>query len=443
MGPKMQEANELQNREVEAHYSKKICSEIKRIAQGKEIAVEYGKGKFGQRPMVVNYPGDVVSLVKAGARAFHCSVETWRNPMELKTESPSLDSLRTGWDYLIDIDSNVGWEFARQAALVITERLEQDYGITDCSIKFSGRRGFHIIVPFETFPKDIGGIATERTYPELPRKMTEHLKNLCRGDLEEELADLDIEKKSSNPYAYAEIDSAVFTSRHMFRMPYSFHLGTYLISIPLDRKGLKHFKIKDAKPENVKIKDNFFCRETISDATEFIRASLFEYECRRAEPKEGKTDPKYQRTALSKVAAEDFPPCIKKMLQGMSDGRKRAAFLFTTYLLNAGWRKEEAELQLIQWNEQNKPPLRRQDLLAPLKGQLKLKRPLLPPNCSNQAHYKEINVCEPDGFCARVKNPLAYTILKISKKRTRRTRKRKNDNLRDTKDSTKAGKKDK
>ena len=258
MGPKMQEANELQNREVEAHYSKKICSEIKRIAQGKEIAVEYGKGKFGQRPMVVNYPGDVVSLVKAGARAFHCSVETWRNPMELKTESPSLDSLRTGWDYLIDIDSNVGWEFARQAALVITERLEQDYGITDCSIKFSGRRGFHIIVPFETFPKDIGGIATERTYPELPRKMTEHLKNLCRGDLEEELADLDIEKKSSNPYAYAEIDSAVFTSRHMFRMPYSFHLGTYLISIPLDRKGLKHFKIKDAKPENVKIKDNFF-----------------------------------------------------------------------------------------------------------------------------------------------------------------------------------------
>ncbi len=433
----------MQLREIEAHYSGEIASEIARIAQDKEIAVEYDKGKFGQRPMIINYPGDVSSLARAGVKAFHCSVETWRNPMELKTEVSKefLDSLRTGWDYLIDIDSNAGLEFARKAALVFADELEHHYGISGFYTKFSGRRGFHMIVPFETFPMDIGGTPAEQTYPELPRKLTDHLKSLCREKLRKELIDSGhlTSDEGQDPYAYVDIDSAIFTSRHMFRMPYSLHLGTYLASIPLTSKELKHFRVEDAMPENVKIKKGFLSRERRSNARQFVEAAIHQYEEEKQEEMRPERKFTHALSLGSRAAPENFPPCMKEMLKGLSDGRKRASFLLAAYMLNVGWRKEEIELQLIDWNSRNKPPMRKLDLLAPLKGQLRLKRPLLPPNCSNQAHYKEIGVCVPDGFCSRIKNPLAYTILRMSKKRGARRTRRKNDNLRDTKKRSKAG----
>ncbi len=427
---------------IEEYYSPSVCERIAEAAQGKEIAIEYEKGRFGHRPMVINYQGDVSSLVNQGASAFHCSVETWRNPLELKTEATKefLDALRTGWDYLIDIDSKAGWECAREATLVFTGALEH-YGITDYGIKFSGRRGFHLVVPFEAFPRKIDNTMTEAVYPDLLKKITEHLKSFCRDELAEQLQRAGLSKEGQSPYDLAEIDSAIFTSRHMFRMPYSLHLGTYLASIPLERKDIERFKIEDAKPENANAKTRFLSRECTSDASELVRTALFQHGMGAKEEPEAR-GPRRALAPIEKAQPENFPPCIKSMLEGLADGRKRADFLLSLYFLNTGWRKEDIEAQLIEWNKKNRPPLRNLDLLAPLKGQARLVRVKLPPNCDNQAYYAAISVCKPDALCSRIKNPLSYTIAKAGRKKTRR-RKSKNDNIRDPEKHTEAGKEDK
>ena len=36
----------------------------------------------------------------------------------------------------------------------------------------------------------------------------------------------------------------------------------------------------------------------------------------------------------------------------------------------------------------------------------------LPPNCSNEAYYKDLGVCHSDALCGRLKNPTNYTILR-------------------------------
>ena len=429
----------ISDEEIGEYYSR-VCVNISEAAKVKEIAVEYTKGKFGHRPMVINYPNDVASLVNAGASAFHCSVETWKNPLELKTEATRefLDNLRAGWDYLIDIDSRKSWEQAREAALVFTSALEH-YGIAEYGIKFSGRRGFHIIVPFEAFPRSIDNTPAEAEYPELPKKITEHLKSFCREELAGRFQKEGIE--TNDPYSIVEIDSAIFTSRHMFRMPYSLHLGTGLASLPLARADLEKFKIEDAKPGNVKPKLKFLSRERNSDASELVRTALYQHRMdAKDEPEQRAYRPHH--IPMDAVQPENFPPCIKKMLEGLADGRKRADFLLTLYLMNTGWQKEGIEAMLIEWNTKNRPPLRNLDLLSPLKGQARLSRAKLPPNCDNQSYYNAIGVCSPDNLCAKIKNPLSYTIAKASRKKTRR-RKRKNDNIRDAEEHTKAGKEDK
>jgi len=42
-----------------------------------------GIGRFGKRPDVLQYPADVLELVKQGATSFHASEELWRNPLLL------------------------------------------------------------------------------------------------------------------------------------------------------------------------------------------------------------------------------------------------------------------------------------------------------------------------------------------------------------------------
>lgn len=134
-----------------------------------EVATKFDFG-FSKRPDIFSYPNEVLQLAKKGATSFHFSEERWANPMMLgpTLKKKDMEDLRIGWDLVFDIDCP-WWEFSKLSAKLILQAL-YDHGIhKSASIKFSGNKGFHIAVPFESFPKEINGIPTQRLFPEAAR----------------------------------------------------------------------------------------------------------------------------------------------------------------------------------------------------------------------------------------------------------------------------------
>ena len=117
-----------------------------------------------------------------------------------------------------------------------------------------------------------------------------------------------------------------------------------------------------------------------------------------------------------KVKVEDkfFPPCIKLLMKGLpEDGRKRAVFVAINFLRNAGWDWDTIETYLLEWNNRNYEPLRENEIRGQVSWFKKQKNLPLPPNCNNESYYKGIGICQPDGLCAHIKNPVSYMSRKL------------------------------
>lgn len=172
------------------YYSRKdILDAIYKFSKKREVSPRYYNG-FGKRPDSFQYPSDIISLVKRGATSFHCSEEIWEDPLKISTDFSEEDynEIRDGWDLVIDIDCN--WiDYSKKAALAIITALEYR-GVKNYGIKFSGSKGFHIIVPWEAFPKFFGDKKTSDMFPEFPRAIVNYLKDLSRPILEELIKDM-------------------------------------------------------------------------------------------------------------------------------------------------------------------------------------------------------------------------------------------------------------
>lgn len=180
------------------YYSRPDIQEvIFKFSKNREVSPRYYEG-FGKRPDSLQFKGDVLSLAKKGATSFHCSEELWKDPLEIKTgmDKKEADNLRLGWDLLIDIDCEHGIKYSKLAAESVVETFMQ-HGIKNIGIKFSGGKGFHIIVPWASFPKDMNGIETKNLFPELPRSLVLYVKNYAASILKSKLP-LDFEKELKN-----------------------------------------------------------------------------------------------------------------------------------------------------------------------------------------------------------------------------------------------------
>ena len=107
-----------------------------------------------------------------------------------------------------------------------------------------------------------------------------------------------------------------------------------------------------------------------------------------------------------------FPPCIKLILNGIDDGRKRALFILINYFTSIGWDYSMIEKKLKEWNDKNKEPIRDVYLLGQLRYHKQMRKRILPPNCNNEMYMLGIGVCKPDNFCQRIKNPAQYSTKK-------------------------------
>lgn len=143
-------------------------------ARNKEIGLRYNDS-FGKRPDQLSYPKEILELARRGVTSFHASEELWENPLELDSSKSrkELDELRTGWDLVLDIDC-IDWEFSKLTTSLFIGALKEN-GVKDVSCKFSGNKGFHIGVPFEAFPPQIGGQETKSLFPLAAQKISQYL----------------------------------------------------------------------------------------------------------------------------------------------------------------------------------------------------------------------------------------------------------------------------
>ncbi len=425
------------------HYKRRDVQEaIIQHAQQKEVSVRYDES-FGRRPDILLYPREILELALQNATSFHASEELWDNPLALNSNlsRKELDSLRIGWDLVLDIDCAI-LEYSKIAADLIVRFLRYcGCRVQDVSVKFSGNKGFHIGVPFQAFPKYVGTVATKDLFPEAPRKIALYIKENIASELAKRILQFDdiatIKQKVGaggaggadeiiagdklNVDKFLQIDTILLASRHLYRLPYSLHEKSGLVSIPVDTDKILEFQGEMAKPELVTVSPFAFLDRQVQG--ESARALLLqaldfkvEVEQERRERRErGRKERESAATSpgeqeiQSPIKEEFFPPCLQKILAGLEDGRKRGVFCLMNYLGKIGWSRPEIEAFLVKWNqEKNRVPLRE----VYIKGQLKHFKvgERLPPNCDNEAYYENMGVACHGEWCAKLKNPVNYTL---------------------------------
>ena len=194
-------------------------------------------------------------------------------------------------------------------------------------------------------------------------------------------------------------------------MVYSFHEKSGLVSVPVDIDHILDFTKDDAKPEGVKIRELKFldisqCRP--NEAGRLIQEAFDDDPLIDVE--EVSLSKEYE-VPKSAIPEEFFPPCVKKMLGGMKDGKKRALFSLLNFLDSLGWGYEDIEKLVREWNERNEDPLREVYLNGQLRHQKQKKKHMLPQNC--KGYYEDLQVCFPDAICRKVKNPVNYAQVRV------------------------------
>lgn len=399
-----------------AYYSRKdVQNAIVDFSSHREAIPRYIES-FGKRPDSLLYPFDLFEHVKKGATSFHVSEEIWREPLELKTEMQreQQDELRTGWDLLIDIDSKY-LDYSKIAAKLIADALEF-HNIKNYAIKFSGSKGFHIIVPWKAFPKEINGIETKKMFPEWARSISKYLSGFIKNQLIDKVSELTTGKVSKYIKGHDEVGDAtkhvvpdiiLVSPRHLFRAPYSLHEKTRLASIVVEKSELENFNPNQANPLGVKIK-NFYPDAKEGEARELLLQSL-DWEKAQEKPKE-KSQGKFAEFKLKNMNPSLYPPCIQNILKGMKDGKKRALFILINFFRSVNFEKQQIEDEIEKWNKKNSPPLRQGYVQSQIEWTFKQKK-MLPQNC-DKPHYRDIGVCIPDEICSKIKNPVNYPIRK-------------------------------
>ena len=413
----------MKTADVIKYYSRNdVREQILNTAKDREVIVRY-RDKVGRRPNKLSSITEILNYVKDGATSFHGTLERWSDPLKITDNQKELDKLRIGWDLVFDIDGT-HFKFSQVAAKNIVKAIRL-HGIKNFSIKFSGRGGFHIGIPFESFPEKVGKIEITKYFPEGARIIAEYLSSIIEKPLRNEITKLGLDevvklsgksqneillKDEINPFSLVEIDTIAIAQRHTFRLPYSLNEKSWLVSIPIEENHIMDFDFKEAKIENVNTEIGFLDKFKEGEAK---RLFFLAFDFKKKEEK--KIREIIRNYDYGKVHEANFPPCIKNMLKGLKDGRKRALFILMNFLKTMNWSYEEIEQTLLEWNKKNQPPLKENYVKTQLRWFKSKKTTYTPPSCDNSIYYKDIGVCEPDNICSKIKNPTQYPFKKMRK----------------------------
>ncbi|EGQ43504.1 MAG: eukaryotic-type DNA primase, catalytic small subunit [Candidatus Nanosalina sp. J07AB43] len=277
------EHDKPQDWKIRQYYEQEeIVEKFLDLGQYREVVPTYENG-YGRRPDAINFPGDFEQFVEEGAVAFHASVERWKNPLLIDSVS-NLDDLRKNWDLVLDIDCDDSFELAKETAKLLIDELHQ-HGIENVSVKFSGNRGFHIGVRAEALPEKVDSKEIPQLYPSLGRGIVDYLRDQLHQRMVEKVREYGYEEgmkteDGDNPYQVADIEND-WGQRHLFRMPYSLHDGSWLVSLPINEDEIDEFSKEDAKIENVEVEKDFLGKYEENEAANLVIQAMDFMEKRR------------------------------------------------------------------------------------------------------------------------------------------------------------------
>lgn len=501
----------------------KIQEVLFNFSQGREIVPRYFEG-FGKRPDTLQYQSDIMGLVNKGATSFHASEEIWNDPLKLTSDMTreDMDGLRKSWDLLIDIDSPF-LDWSRIAAQVIIDALES-LGVKNYGIKFSGSKGFHLIISGKAFPEVYDGKNMRQMFPEWPRAICKYLMHSIRGEynrrIEQFMPDVKVIQQRTNktkeellqapcpecgrpaekglsiiyecpdcgasikrkepkraaqelrcvncpgklhiigqePYFHCTYcqttsfnkvsvetggkvtytkdartnasfsatfdekvsgeaigisDLVLVAPRHLFRMPYSLHEKTALASAVITKKELETFSPKMANPIGIAIRQ-YISQTKDEEGTRLLSSALAWSKQYQAEEevveKKKYTNSEFTPVNLEGVTEAMFPPAIKKLLQGVKDGKKRGLFILLTFYRSCGFSYEYVNNAVREWNKKNDQPLKEGYIKSQIEWHFKQKKKILPPNYDNESFYKDLGLLESK---PQTKNPLVDVLRKM------------------------------
>jgi hypothetical protein len=408
-----------------SYYSRsEIKREIAFNAQKRETSAMYGIGKFGRRPDVIQFENDVLEFARSGATSFHISEEHWSNALDLQPGMPKkeLDKIRTGWDLVLDIDSP-DLEDSKKITHYLIEAIKF-HDVKYIPVKYSGNKGFHIAIPFKSFPSKVNEIDTVNLFPDGPKAITEYLVDMITKPL--------IEAYGEGMRDKIEVDTVLISNRHMFRAAYSMHEKSGLVSLPILPEQVLTFDRRTATPEKINPEIRFLDDSKVmrGEATALI-TQAFDWHSRNAIRKEDhnalpKKTKEYDEITEA-IPEEFFAPCIKKGLEGIEDGRKRFLFILINFLRSVGWNMGEVEGRVMEWNKGLGAPLKEGYVISQLSWHRANKKKVLPPNYLNKAYYADIGILPEETIANKFKNPVNYTVSMFKFKNSKKKKRKKKD----------------
>jgi len=456
------------------YYSRpEIQKALLATASSRELGTRFLKGHFGKRPDVLFNDGDVLEFAKQGVSSFHISEEHWQDPLQLSPsmKKKDMETLRTGWDLIIDIDCP-DWLLSKRIAHVIITILKK-HNIKSISCKFSGNKGFHIGVPMKAFPTSIHRKPLSSFFPDGVKRILAYIADYAEGEYSDfikgdfsdsELSErlkIDKEKLFKNhkkeTFEYVcercgdisiesdykdfikckkctsivrsltqptkekpkldfslilGLDEILISPRHLYRMAYSLHEKSGLASLPIEPETVLDFSKASAQPGSV-TGGAPFLDDTHADSSEgellILRVLDYKPTLTYDAPESFKSAKTSDEVDFiqDNVLVEFFPPSIIKMLEGVKDGKKRALFVLINFLTCVGWPYEDIDELLHVWNAKNQDPLRETIIKTQLNYHKTQKKKILPPNYSNAMYYADLGVLSEEEV--KVKNPVAFT----------------------------------
>ncbi|MBW2988656.1 hypothetical protein KY318_04035, partial [Candidatus Woesearchaeota archaeon] len=141
-------------------------------------------------------------------------------------------------------------------------------------------------------------------------------------------------KESFDLSKILKIDTVLLSSRHLYRMVYSLHEGSGLVSIPVELDKVEGFEKEMANPAKARVNPKLrFLDTTHTESGEATSLLLEAYDFAANSTHREELKPKREyEIPKTPVSSELFPPCINNILKGLEDGRKRSLFILLTFL---------------------------------------------------------------------------------------------------------------
>ncbi|MEM1634140.1 MAG: hypothetical protein QW714_00215 [Nanopusillaceae archaeon] len=417
---------------VKYWYSKDwVSNMIIEDCQSREIMAVM-KDSSVRRPIYIETYGDLLSFVEKGAISFHRSIEKF-------SDVGTFENLKS-YDIIIDLDISsevLRFEDKIYAVSIFAKEMidflfEFGFKESEIGIKYSGNHGIHLKLSIDGLEDTkIFGVSLLDGFPIFSKNIVEFLSVIAQQ------IKANIKEK---PVNYVEIDKQVATKRHMIRAVLSINEKLPGVSYPLSYddllklpeeykkysfKNISNLDLPSGEWINIKPSKTIIDLIRVSTLWKLIEEATKRYirsEEYKIAIKKYKKDKEYKKEIPPDLEESYlFPPCIRNILSGVEDGRKRSVFILINFLANIGWSFDKIYQKLLDWNSKNKEELREHYIEYQLDWHKRVysqNKKYLPPNCENVNYYKDIvtvngAACKPDDICPLIKNPLTYYLKKL------------------------------